>query len=138
MKDYDFKKQIIRIIDIDKNFKNIFEKEFENLPCDLFNRVVDVSKELIKDFSRHNEEVINKMYSEYDIKNTTIYLTQEEYDDLNINNEINPNIVIGEKNQSLDTKELKKISIRKQVFALENMNLNFNNNLKELETMTKF
>lgn len=138
MEKYDLKKQIIEIVNVDNNFKCVFEKEFEKLPYDLYNKVVETSKKLIKDFTEHNQEVIDKMYSEYDIKNTVIYLTKEEYDDLNNNNEIFTNIVIGEKNQNLDTNELKKISIRKQVFALENMNFNLNNNLKELEIMTKF
>lgn len=140
MQDLEFEKQIIEIINVDNNFKNIFEKEFEKLPYNLFNRVIDFSKELIKDCTKHNEKIINKMYNEYDIKNIVIYLTQEEYDELHINNNDFLslfNIVINEIIPISEIKEFNKFSIRKQVFALENMNFNLNNNLKELETMKK-
>lgn len=59
-------------------------------------------------------------HSEYDIKNT-IYLTQEEYDDLNINNEINFNIVIGKKIKVQIQKNWKNFNQKKQVDALENI-----------------
>lgn len=133
--DEKFIKDIIDLINEPNTiFKTNFENKFGNLPEDLKNAMALMCKEFIEESKDDLETTLNRMFEEYNNKDEKIYLTLEEYEEIKeyIKNLDSYNIVVGEILNFETQEDYNKFSIRKQMFALENMVENLGNNLKSI------
>lgn len=133
--DKKFIKDMIDLINEPNNiFKTNFENKFGNLPEDLKNSMALMCKEFIEESKDDLETTLNRMFEDYNNKDDKIYLTQEEYEEIKeyIKNLDSYNIVVGEILNFETQEDYNKFSIRKQMFALENMVENLGNNLESI------
>lgn len=127
-----FIKKIVDLINLEKDFKDSFKKEYDEVPDKIFFDLVNLAKEIILDMVQLNNTVIQKHNIEFDYTKTILVLSKEEYEEGKEYLEINKinNIEIRDTNN-------KEESIKKQLYALEKMNFYLNKNLKDISTLRK-